>query len=90
MHRKAVPAPRRGIPRLSDHKDGKIAVVCEKCGLRRRYDTNAMLARIGDETMPLLLIKVAAAEGCERAGSKGDDRCMLHYDLALASMFRRK
>ena len=84
--------PRRpqGVPRLSDHRGGKIAVTCEKCGLRRRYDANAMLERIGDRQMPLLLIEIAQAEGCLRAGSKGDDRCMLHYDLAFTPMFRRR
>jgi len=38
--------------------------------------------------MPLLLIEIAKAEGCPRAGSKGEDRCMLHYDLAFTPMFR--
>lgn len=82
--------PRRpqGVPRLSDHRGGKIAVICEKCGLQRRYDANAMLERIGDRPMPILLIEVAQAEGCPRAGSKGEDRCMLHYDLAFTPMFR--
>jgi hypothetical protein len=39
---------------------------------------------------PLLLIEIAKAEGAERAGRKGDDRCMLRYDLAYASMFKGK
>lgn len=71
--------PRRphGVPKLSNHRRGKIAVICSKCGLERRYDANAMLERIEDMPMPLLLIEIAKAEGCPRAGSKGDDRCML-------------
>ena len=77
------------VPRLSDHKGGKIAVICSKCGLQRRYDANAMLERIDDRPMPLLLIEIAKAEGCPRAGSKGDDRCMLHYDLAFAPMWKK-
>lgn len=77
------------VPRLSDHRGGKIAVICEKCGLARRYDANAMLDRIADMPMPLLLIEIARAEGCPRAGSKGDDRCMLHYDLDFAAMWRK-
>ena len=82
--------PRRShIPSLSDHRGGKIAVACDTCGLRRRYDASAMLARIGDRAMPMLLIEIAKAEGCPRAGSKSDDRCMLHYDLAFAPMFRK-
>lgn len=79
---------RHGPPRLTDHRGGKIAVLCEKCGLRRRYDADAMLTRIDDITMPLLLIEIARAEGCPRAGAKTDDRCMLHYDLAFTPMFR--
>lgn len=50
--------------------------------MQRRYDANAMLDRIEDMLMPLLLIEIAKAEGCERAGSKGYDRCMLHYGLS--------
>lgn len=80
----------RGVPKLSDHQGGKIAVICDKCGMRRRYDANAMLARIGDAQMPLLLINIAKAEGCPRAGSKAGDRCMLHYDLTFTSMFKGK
>lgn len=38
--------------------------------------------------MPLLLIEIARAEGCSLAGSKGDDRCMLRYDLAYVPMFK--
>lgn len=40
--------------------------------------------------MPLLLIEIAKAEGCPRARSKGNDRCMLRYDLTFAPMFKRK
>jgi hypothetical protein len=88
--RRPPPLPRRGVPKLSDHRDGKIAVACEKCGMMRRYDANEMFKSIGDRPMPMLLIDIAIAEGCPRAGSKSDDRCMLHYDLAFASMFSRK
>jgi hypothetical protein len=49
-----------------------------------------MLERIEDTPMPLLLIEIAKAEGCPLAGSKSDDRCMLRYDLAYASMFKGK
>jgi hypothetical protein len=77
------------IPRLSDHRGGKIAVACEKCGLTRRYDANAMLERIADMPMPLLLIEIARAEHCPLAGSKRGDRCMLHYDLAFVQMWKK-
>jgi len=82
------PRRRFGSPHLSDHRGGKIAVICEKCGMQRRYDANAMLERIEDMAMPVLLIELAKAEGCSRAGSKGDDRCLLHYDLSYAPMFK--
>ena len=56
--------------------------------MQRRYGANAMLERIGDRPMPGLLIDIAKAEGCPRAGTKGDDRCMLQYDLNYAPMFK--
>ena len=82
--------PRRahGVPRLSDHRGGKIAVICGKCGMRKRYDASAMLQRIDDLPMPVLLIEIAKAEGCPFAGKKEGERCMLHYDLAYAPMFK--
>lgn len=84
--------PRRphGPPKLSDYRGGKIAVACRKCGLERRYDASAMYERVGDRLMPSLLIEIAQAEGCARAGSKGDDRCMLQYDLTYAPMFKHR
>ena len=83
------PPRRPHIPRLSDHLGGKIAVICEKCGMRRRYDATAMHDRIGDVTMPVLLLEIARAEGCPRVDNRTDDRCMLHYDLAFVPMFKR-
>ncbi|UVC09841.1 hypothetical protein IHQ71_04295 [Rhizobium sp. TH2] len=82
--------PRRahGVPKLSHYRGEKIAVMCDKCGLERRYDADAMMERIEDTPMPLLLIKIAEGEGCPRAGSKGEDRCMLRYDLTFAPMFK--
>ncbi|RYE60687.1 MAG: hypothetical protein EOO82_02900 [Oxalobacteraceae bacterium] len=47
-----------------------------------------MLDRIGDRPMPGLLIDIAKAEGCPRAGSKGEDRCMVHYDLNFALVLK--
>jgi hypothetical protein len=78
----------RGPPKLSDHSGSKIAVICDKCGMARRYDADAMLARIEDLPMPTLLIEIAKAEGCPRAGAKDGDRCMLRYDIRFAPMFR--
>lgn len=78
----------RGPPRLSDYRGGKIAVVCGKCGLQRRYDGTSMLERIEDMPLPVLLIEIAKAEGCPLAGNKSEDRCMLGYDLTYAPMFK--
>ena len=64
-------------------------MVCDKCGMRRRYDATAMYEKVGDLPMPMLLMEIARAEGCPRAGSKTQDRCMLHYDLAFLPMFRK-
>ena len=59
-----------GVPKLSDHRGGKIAVICSKCGMERRYDANAMLERIEDMPVPLLLIEIAKAEGARSPGAR--------------------
>ncbi|MBL0374045.1 hypothetical protein JJB09_18650 [Rhizobium sp. KVB221] len=58
--------------------------------MKRRYDANAMLEKIEDMTMPLLLKEIARAEGCPRVDNRGDDRCMLHYDLGFVAMFKNR
>lgn len=67
-------------PYLSDYQGQKIAVICDKCGLSRQYDADAMRGRIGDCVLPDLLRKIASAEGCQRVGNDYHDRCTLHYD----------
>lgn len=67
---------------LSDHADGKVIVTCPKCGMKRRYDANALLRKIEDQPMPSLISKIAKAEGCERTVNVYEDRCALAYDLA--------
>lgn len=57
--RRAIPPPRRGIPKLSDHTGGKIAVICKKYGMRKRCDADAMTDRIGDIAMPILPFEIA-------------------------------
>ena len=59
----------------------KIAIECD-CGMKRRYDRQALLARIGDHDLPSLLRKLAAAEGCERAQPTNVDTfkvCQMGY-----------
>jgi hypothetical protein len=57
---------RGGVQTLSDHRGGKIVIAC-KCGLRRQYDADQMLSRVGDIDVPELLDRLAAAEGCTKS-----------------------
>jgi hypothetical protein len=83
----AEPTPKTGrkysSPYLSDHLDGKIIVTCDLCGMRRRYDSRALLNRLDEDTaMPDLVIMLAQAEGCGRAVDRKTDKpCGLKYDL---------
>lgn len=56
----------KGALTLSDLTADKITVQCE-CGLSKRYDRLALMAKIGDHDLPSLLRKLAGAEGCDRA-----------------------
>lgn len=87
--RKLPRLPHRGIPKLSDYRGAKIHVVCDTCGMRRRYDAAQMLERVGDRPMPMLLFEIAKAEGCTRAGSRMGEPCGLHYDINAMDMKRR-
>lgn len=73
-------ARRYSSPYLSDIAGGKVVVSCQRCGLERRYDSSAMLERIGDVSLPELRIMIARAEGCPRADNVYRDRCELGYD----------
>lgn len=71
-----------GAFRLRKYANQKIFVVCDRCGMSRRYDGNRMLAKLGpDFVMPELLNKVAAAEGCKliNAPTPNGLRCGLRY-----------
>tara|TARA_R110000765_G_scaffold266176_1_gene365551 strand:- start:205 stop:465 length:261 start_codon:yes stop_codon:yes gene_type:complete len=66
---------------LADFAGRKVIVRCEACGLRRQYDADAMLARIGDVRLPELRLRLAMSEGCARVHNTFHDRCGLSYDV---------
>lgn len=71
-----------GARRLQIYRNQKISVTCDRCGMSRRYDGNAMLAKLGpDFVMPELLNRLAAAEGCKltNAPTPNGLRCGLRY-----------
>jgi RNase P subunit RPR2 len=75
-------SPGSGARRLHEFRNQKIRVICDRCGMSRRYDGNAMLATVGsDFLLPELLTRIAIAEGCERnlAPTPNGKRCGLRY-----------
>lgn len=71
-----------GARRLITYQNQKVAVACERCGMSRRYDGNAMIAKLGpDAVLPDLLRRIAHAEGCEliNAPTPNGLRCGLRY-----------
>lgn len=81
MRRKPLPDDEPRDPHLADFAGRKIIVRCTACGLRRRYDASAMLAKAGDMCLPSLRLKIAAAEGCSKVRNPYYDRCTLAYDV---------
>lgn len=72
---------------LSQFAGRKIGIECA-CGLRRRYDATAMLARLGhDIDMPTLKKKLSTAEGCDRKDLMERSLCTVGYDEATVEMF---
>ena len=69
----------RGAPHLSEVTFDKVAVVCEACGLRRRYDRRTVLDRLGDMKMPELLNEIARRESCPRLDVRWGEQCGLVY-----------
>ncbi|WDZ80961.1 hypothetical protein PWG15_24730 (plasmid) [Ensifer adhaerens] len=62
----------------------KVQIECE-CGLKKRYDAKALLDRIGDQSMPALLPRLARANGWTKTENQFRDRCKLHYTHILPS-----
>ncbi|MDX0356750.1 hypothetical protein GOL49_14675 [Sinorhizobium medicae] len=74
--------PRAGSWWLSELVGRKIQIECG-CGVRKRYDAKTMLERIGDRSMPSLLIELAIANGCDKTRNKFYDRCRMVYRNTL-------
>lgn len=74
----------KGARSLSEFAGRKIHVECLKCEIRRRYDGDAMIARVGrDVVMPDLLNRIARGNGCtlNDAPTPNGIRCRMHYCL---------
>lgn len=72
----------KGARTLSEFANRKIQVECLRCEIRRRYDGNAMIARVGrDVVMPDLLNLIARGNGCSLndAPTPNGIRCRMHY-----------
>ncbi len=57
--------PRNGCLVLTDMQDAKLRLLCEKCGLRRQYDIQALINKIGNVAIPDLVNELAKRNGCE-------------------------
>lgn len=76
----------RGARTLADYAGQKIHVECLRCEIRRRYDGDAMIARVGrDVVMPDLLNRIARSNGCSLndAPTPNGIRCATHYARPL-------
>lgn len=72
----------KGARTLSEFAGRKIHVECLKCEIRRRYDGDAMIARVGrDVVMPDLLNRIARGNGCtlNDAPTPNGIRCAMRY-----------
>lgn len=75
----------KGARTLSKFAGRKIHVECLKCGIRRRYDGDAMIARVGGNVVtPDLLNRIARGNGCtlNDAPTPNGIRCAMHYCTA--------
>lgn len=70
-----------GARRLGVHRNRKVRVYCALCQMKKQYDGNALIERLGpDFVLPDLLRKLGKAEGCETASiTVGLVRCGLRY-----------
>jgi len=73
--------PRDSSLTLSDVRLPTLAIVCEPCGRRGRYNVEPLIAEHGDAKMTDLLQTLAA---CPKAGSVSvHDRCKAVYGQRL-------
>ncbi|AWC22044.1 hypothetical protein CO731_01500 [Aminobacter sp. MSH1] len=73
------------MPLLSEYPSDKVIISCEKCGMRKQYDRDAMVRTGGDRTLAHLLDEIVARVGCPKASSLSVyDRCGAKYEELLA------
>jgi len=66
---------------LSEFPSDKIVVTCDKCGLRKQYDREAMLYAGGDRTLAHLLDEIVERVGCTKNQNFSVyDRCGAKYE----------
>lgn len=71
--------PLHGAMLLLDLPGPKLRLVCGKCGLRRQYDIQALVNKIGNAMVPGLLDELALRNGCAKIPAPTiSDRCGLH------------
>jgi hypothetical protein len=69
-------------PYLSDYWGKKLSVTCEKCGIKKRYDINALLEKAGDHCMPDLRHVMARALNCPNVENVYSDICQIRLNEA--------
>jgi hypothetical protein len=79
------------MPLLSEFPSQKVIVSCEKCGLRRQYDRNAMVRTGGDRTLAHFLDEIVVRVGCPKANSLSFyERCGAKYEELLSLLNGRR
>ena len=75
------------MPMLSEFPSEKVIISCEKCGMWKQYDRDAMVRTGGDRTLAHLLDEIVARVGCPKAKSLSVyDRCGAKYEELLTLM----
>ncbi|WP_131922186.1 hypothetical protein [Aminobacter aminovorans] len=66
---------------LSEFPSDKVIVSCDKCGMRKQYDRDAMVRAGGDRTLTHLLDEIIARIGCTANKTFNIyDRCGAKYE----------
>lgn len=72
---------------LSEYPSDKVIVSCEKCGMWKQYDRDAMVRTGGDRTLAYLLDEIVARAGCTKNQNLSVyDRCGAKYEDLLRLM----
>ncbi len=73
----------RGAFLSFDVSDLKVRVCCERCQLKRQFDLNGLIDRVGrNEPLPGLLTRIAVGLGCDPdiAPPPNGIRCAMRYE----------